>query len=90
MSEGATAARSRRIEYRPRVGDNIPGMSIFTGVGLVFLALFVFTRAWDSGWWTIPATGLLVLGAAGLPWAYLLTAVCGWTTSRSGPTGCSS
>jgi hypothetical protein len=75
LSEGLTAARGRRIEYRPRVSDNVPGLAIFTALGLFFLALFVFTRAWDSGLWTIPATALLVLAFAGLPWAYLLTAV---------------
>jgi hypothetical protein len=58
-----------------RVSDNIPGLALFTALGLFFLALFVFTRAWDSGLWTIPATALLVLAVAGLPWAYLLTAV---------------
>lgn len=49
-------------------------MAIFTGLGVFFLGLFVFTQAWNSGAWTIGATALLVGASTGLPWAYLLTA----------------
>ncbi|HET7420940.1 MAG TPA: hypothetical protein VFL27_11215 [Candidatus Dormibacteraeota bacterium] len=70
----SAVARGRRVEYRPRVADNVPGMAIFTALGVFFIALFAFTRAWTSGAWTIGATALLVGAFAGLPWAYLLTA----------------
>jgi hypothetical protein len=75
MSQRATPTRGRRIEYRPRVSDNVPGMAIFTGLGAFFLGLFVFSRAWNSGVWTFGATALLVGAFTGLPLAYFLTAV---------------
>jgi hypothetical protein len=74
MSAGSDIARGRRIEYRPRVRDNIPGMAIFTGVGAFILGLFLFTQAWKSGLWTAGATALMVGAFTALPWAYLLTA----------------
>jgi hypothetical protein len=66
---------ARRIEYRPRVRDNVYGLALFTGLGVFFVALMVFTRAWNSGLWTIGATAVLVLAFTGLPWTYLLTAM---------------
>lgn len=68
-------ARDRRTQYRPRVQDNLYAMSVFTALGVFFIALTVFVRAWESGLWTIGATALLVLVSAVWPWAYFLTAV---------------
>jgi hypothetical protein len=71
---GDSKSSARRIEYRPRVRDNVYGMALFTGLGVFFVALMVFSQAWNSGLWTIGATALLVLAFTGLPWTYLLTA----------------
>lgn len=50
-------------------------LSILTAIGLFALAGAILGRAWNTGWWAVAVTLILVLGFSVLPWVYTLSAV---------------
>lgn len=74
MTDAMPGASKRRSEFRPRVRDNVYGLSLLTGVALLFLVMFGVARVWDSGWWALLIAAVFVLGPGLLPWIYIFTA----------------
>jgi hypothetical protein len=75
MNRADSAVSRGRVEYRPRVRDNLYTLSVLTFIGLFAVAGAILGRAWNSGWWAMPLTVILVLGFSVLPWLYTSSAV---------------